>query len=468
MHRSIRLTVLIVATVVASCRSTSVQVLPPVLSTLFPAQAVSTTSFVLTVSGNGFQSGARIVFNGRSMTTTFVNSGELTCTITPSDMAVRPSSSQAVAVPVSVSMPGASASNSLEFLITIYPTFQAAVRISDATTSQSDSLAPLIEIDPTGHLFVVWRDREDLRFARSVDAGAQWSTPATIHRSVARSYRFSMAFDQSGPTILVAWEEDSSIRAIHSSDAGQTWTPPAVLTDASTTAASNPGMFVDPSGTVFLAYLGNAPAGGAPYSVVILRSSNHGASFDEIGRVPWSTYFTGDTSPQLAADSNGTLSLVFTSEFGTRYATSYSSRSTDGGRTWSTPNRVSVVAPALAIDDQNALDIVGANMYLPYMYRIAFLRSTDQGASWTSHEFDGTNFAASSIFVNAFKSVDVVWAHQFARSFDRGSTWGPVVAYDEETEAARPSLVEDASGRIYIVWWDMNGGICFKASTPAQ
>jgi hypothetical protein len=62
--------------------------------------------------------------------------------------------------------------------------------------------------------------------------------------------------------------------------------------------------------------------------------------------------------------------------------------------------------------------------------------------------------------------VDVAWAHQFARSFTRGSTWGPVVAYDEETAASRPSFVEDAAGRIYIVWWDMNGAIWSKASMP--
>jgi hypothetical protein len=372
-----------------------------------------------------------------------------------------------VAVRVSVSTPGASASNSLDFAVAVYPAFQAAVRIADATTAQSDSLRPLIEIDGAGQLFVVWRDREELRFTRSADAGARWSQPATIHRSVETSYRFSMAFDRSATTVLVAWEEDSTIRAMRSSDAGQSWTPPAVLTDASTTSASNPGMFVDPSGTIFLACLGTAPRGGPPYSAMVLRSTNHGASFDEIGRIPWSTFFTGDSSPQLAADRNGTLYLVFTSDFGTRYSTSYSSFSTDGGRNWSTPNRVSVVAPAMAVDDQNAIDVVGAYMYLPYMYRIAFMRSTDQGGSWFSHEFDGTSYAASDIVINAYQSVDVAWAHQFARSFNRGSTWGPVVAYDDETAAANPSFVEDASGRIYLVWWDMNGGIYFKASTPA-
>jgi hypothetical protein len=309
---------------------------------------------------------------------------------------------------------------------------------------------------------VVWRDQGKLLFSFSRDGGAGWSPPKIIHESPASSYRFSAAVDRSSPAILVAWEEDSAIALIRSTDSGQTWTSPAALTNAATISASSPGMLVDPSGTIFLAYLWSS--GGGSYAVVISRSSDHGASFSQIGRIPWSTYFVGETGPQLGVDKAGVLYLVFSSELGTRYSTSYLAFSTDGGLNWSTPSRVSLTVPSLAVDDRDAVDVVGASMYLPYQYSLTFMRSTDRGGSWASHEFEGTSYSVSDIVVNAFGSTDLVWANRFVRSFDRGSTWGPIVDYADEGEADRPSFVEDSSGRIYIVWWDPSGGIYFKAS----
>ena len=461
MRTNIGRAVLVAAGVLVSCSSTQ----PPVLALVSPDRGFSTTaSFTLTARGSNFQNDSQIVFNQRAKATTFVSATELACTITPSDMTATPGPSQIVAVPVYVATPQTANSGSLDFSIAIYPRFPAASKIADSTTSYSDTLHPLIRIDAAGQLDVVWRDQRKLLFSFSRDGGARWSPPEIIHESPASSYRFSASVDRSSPVILVAWEEDSAIALIRSTDSGQTWSSPAALTSAATISASNPGMLVDPSGTIFVAYLGSSPRGGGSYAVVILRSSDHGASFRQVGRIPWSTYFVGETSPQLGVDKTGVLYLVFTSELGTRYSTSYLASSTDGGLNWSTPSRVSLAAPSLAVDDRDAVDVVGANMYLPYQYSLTFMRSTDRGGSWASHEFEGTSYSVSDIVVNAFGSTDLVWANRFVRSFDHGSTWGPIVDYADEGEADQPSFVEDSSGRIYIAWWDPSGGIYFKAS----
>ena len=456
-------TVLVGAVVLVTCGSSE----PPVLTLLSPDREYSTTeSVTLTVRGSGFRDDSQIVFNHQAKTTRFVAATELTCTITSYDLAVTPGQSQIVTAPVHVSTPQAADSNSLDFSIAIYPQFSAATRIADSTTSYSDSLRPVVRIDDTGQLHVVWRDREELLFSLSSNGGTSWSQPKTIHTSPANSYRFSMTIDRTAAAVLVAWEESSVILLARSTDSGERWTSPVALTTPATTSASSPGMLVEPSGTTFLAYLGSSPRGGPPYSVVILRSSDHGVSFREISRIPWSTYFSGEKGPQLAMDPTGGLCLVFPSELGTRYATSYLTLSTDDGLGWSTPSQVSLVAPSLATDAQSAINLVGANMYLPYQHKLTFRRSTDRGGSWTSSDFAGTSYSLSDLVVNPFGSTDVVWANRFVRSFDHGSTWGPAVAYAGDRQADAPSFVEDSSGTVVIVWWDPNGGIYSTSSRP--
>ena len=61
---------------------TSGRVLVPTITSLDPGQAVITqVSFLLRVIGQRFQSGCVIYFDGFPKTTTFVNSGEVTCEI---------------------------------------------------------------------------------------------------------------------------------------------------------------------------------------------------------------------------------------------------------------------------------------------------------------------------------------------------------------------------------------------------
>ncbi|MBN2135902.1 MAG: exo-alpha-sialidase [Acidobacteria bacterium] len=59
----------------------------PKITSISPDTRVShTPTFTLTVNGSDFMQNSRIVFNGQEMTTNYVSSSELTCTITPDDI----------------------------------------------------------------------------------------------------------------------------------------------------------------------------------------------------------------------------------------------------------------------------------------------------------------------------------------------------------------------------------------------
>ena len=138
--------------------------------------------------------------------------------------------------------------------------------------------------------------------------------------------------------------------------------------------------------------------------------------------------------------------------------------STNGGVSWSTPVNVNLVGSALATDALNGVLLAGSNMYLPYMYKLTFKRSDDRGATWSSQDFADTNFTFPALAVNAYGSTDLVWTGKFSRSFDRGATWNEVVSFTDDATADNPALAEDASGRIFIVWWSTQGAIYVSSS----
>jgi len=463
--------VLPLAAMLAAMLLASCHVVPaPVLWSLSPDRELSTTaSFVLTVRGSDFQANSAVYFNGRAMATNFIGAGELNCRIAAADLAVPPDSAQTVSVPVRVGTPSAGLSNSLSFTICLYPAFSAPRKIADSTGSYSDTSRPRIALDATGRLFVAWRDRERLYFSASGDSGTTWSAPVLVNQGPVFPYRFSLAVDKIAGAAFIAWEESSIIYFVRSADGGRTWSARAGLTDPAAVSAENPGLFVDPAGNIFLAYPGRTPTWvSPPYSVVLLKSTDGGRSFAPLGAIPWNTYFTGDNSPCILQDRAGLLYLIFASDFGTRYSTNYLAFSTNGGVSWSVPVNVGLNVPSAALDDLNGLDAVGANMYLPYMYKLTFKRSEDRGASWTSYDFADTSFAVPDIAVNAFGSVDVIWSGRFVRSFDRGATWNRVVNFTDEPAADRPSFVEDPSGAVHIVWWNTGGGIYYSGSKGVE
>jgi hypothetical protein len=106
----------------------------PAVTALTPSSVTAgDPAFTLTVDGTSFVSGAVVRWNGATRPTTFVNSTQLTATITAADVAT------ATTVPVTVvnPAPGGGASNAVNF--TINPAPAGALQLSAATYSVAET-----------------------------------------------------------------------------------------------------------------------------------------------------------------------------------------------------------------------------------------------------------------------------------------------------------------------------------------
>jgi len=88
--------------------------LPPALASVSPASTLAGgAAFALTVNGTGFVSGATVLWNGSSRTTTFVSATQITASITAADIAL----AGTFAVSVSNPAPGGGASSTLPVVV---------------------------------------------------------------------------------------------------------------------------------------------------------------------------------------------------------------------------------------------------------------------------------------------------------------------------------------------------------------
>jgi len=436
----------------------------PSLASISPDNEISTTSsFLLVAKGSDFEQESQIIFNGRVKDTDYVSSTELRCEVTSSDLAFVPESSLVKTVPVRVRTSTAEESNRLDFTIYGYPEFLPARKIADSATAYSDTLHPLIEADSDMNLYSVWRDWTKLYSSVSADAGTTWSTPTVITENPSAFYRFSMAVQKSTGVVYVVWEDRDVIYLSRSADSGQTWTARRALTKLTAWKASHPGLFIDASGIIYVPYL-NSNDTAWQFSVNILKSTNSGDTFTAAGRIDWFTRFFGQNCPEICADSTGLLYLIFPSDLNTKYSTDYLAFSLDAGLTWSEPQMFSFLLPAMATDDENGLNIIGSEQIVPMSYNMQFKRSLDRGSTWASYDFGNTGYSVSDIWINPLGSADVIWKNVFVRSFDHGVSWKPRVQYTDMDTADGPSFVEDDSGRVYIIWWNSDGGIYFTGS----
>ncbi|MBP1767293.1 MAG: hypothetical protein H6P98_1408 [Candidatus Aminicenantes bacterium] len=437
----------------------------PVLASLSPDNGISTASdFVLIARGNELDEDCQVVFNGRVKETQFIGANELRCEITAADLEFVPETGLVKKVPVRIRSAEGDESNRLDFTIYGYPEFLPAVKIADSTTGYSDTIRPLLDLDEDGNVYAVWRDRAALYFSYSGDGGANWRLPVLVATGPAPPFLFAMAVQKATGTACVVWEDDDIIRFSRSSDSGQTWTLPQALTRATAWKASHPGISSD-NGKIYVAYL-NSNDSTDEYSVNVLVSRDGGTSFSAAGQIDWLMRFIGPNVPEVRADGNGLLYLVFPSDLNTKYSTNYLAFSQDGGVSWSEPQMISLNLPDLAIDDENGLNIIGSNPVTPSSYQLQFKRTVDRGATWASTDFADTGYSVSSVWVNPLGGTDVIWKNLFLRSFDHGANWKPRVKYTDEETADGPSLVEDVTGRVFIAWWNTDGGIYFSASKP--
>ena len=198
----------------------------------------------------------------------------------------------------------------------------------------------------------------------SPDGGRTWGDPVEVHANDDPDFfddKQSMIVDTRGDSpyrgrVYVAWDtatiDRQILRVAHSSDGGATWSGPVALVDRINVGNVGIVMAVGPGGVLHAVWTLWEPTGPTTARTTLLTSRSHD------GGVSWSPpspvahllaagvpgMRTGDILASLAADPrNGALYVAWQDARNTGGAVDQVllARSTDGGATWSAPVRVS-------------------------------------------------------------------------------------------------------------------------------
>jgi Neuraminidase (sialidase) len=315
-------------------------------------------------------------------------------------------------------------------------TWQSAVRLISAAQAGTD---PAIATDRQDAVHVVWEDARDggnteIYYKRSTDGGATWDADTRLTTTDPNS-EFPAIAAANGITDL-SWTEDMDtlfeLQYQRSTDTGATWSAAQKLTDAKTIPIQGNNLLPFP----VLAATGNT-----------VHLAWHSATDDTTGEI-------------------------------------YYLRSTDGGTTWSTIQRIThdpegSIFPSIAASSNQVGLVWNESNYdtLNPKSLICFKHSLDGGATWTVKKiisdttrlafflFDPPQIAVSN------QQIAVVWGAVDAisdsmaqiclvTSADGGTTWSTEIDLaPDNVHASYPSIAFDDSSNLHIAWSDDRSGM---------
>ena len=335
-----------------------------------------------------------------------------------------------------------------------------------------------------GGLLSLWQDARTsdyhVRSSQASPPGYEWSTSVQVD---------SISFgDQGTPSVVTgpsdlvfaAWSgRDGSIRAAYvarSTDNGASWGPSEVISgdlDSPKDAAIALG-----GGRLTVVFTAVASGYRSVYAVT---SNNWGASWSNPVLIA-----SGESArvgmPSVAIDADGTSVAVW--EEGSSLSEAiYTSRSTDGGRSWSERSRVDPalgpwqIRPSLLASRDGEFLLAWDEEYDIYTSR-----SNDAGLTWgtkvlvfdASHGWRAEPMLAVADNGNAY----IVWDSYYdiyTAYMPKGSTkWTEPARVDdspEGTQQRRPALAVDAEGIVHVAWEDNRNGeyaVHYSLSTPCK
>lgn len=293
-----------------------------------------------------------------------------------------------------------------------------------------------------------------------------------------------------------------------SSDGGKSWSRsvlPGILecNGGNYVHATDPWISIGPDGVVYIATLATravTPAGSA-HDILVSVSRDHGASWDQPVVVETAT--APPTQPDkeaILADTRhpGTAYVVWadyqvTSGLTPTLDRVRFARTTDSGRSWSTPatlydghdesqqNQLLMTAGGVLLDVfVEGSSLPGTAHPPPLPVKVRAMRSTDQGQTWSQPidaaaftyttavdpgtgselRFSGQNIAATvsgnAIYASWFEIHQDFSTILTARSDDAGLHWrASRVAVRERAAAFLPTLAVAGDGMLGMLWFDL-------------
>lgn len=337
----------------------------------------------------------------------------------------------------------------------------------------SNQINPSLVGDSAGNLYLAWQDNRsgddyNISFANSTNGGQNWSDPniqINTDQGAESQGNPALAVDSSG-TVYAVWEDfrngDWDIYFAKSSNGGMTWTDPNVRVSNGTLNMSqrNPTIAVDAGGDIYVTWE-DTRNGLANYDIYFSKSIDGGVTWmDENVMVSNDTTNAIQRYPSIAVNSTSGAIFVVWQDHRNLNADIYFSRSTDGGTTWSKPNKqinddgtLGQQSPCIAVDSKGVLHVVW------YDYRksgslgpdIFYAVSSDEGATWTdpnirvNDDSGPKNQRKPSIVVDSNDLAYVAWEDDRINDYDIWFTHAlpPLRIYDIKVQD-----ITDTSARI--------------------
>jgi len=301
---------------------------------------------------------------------------------------------------------------------------------------------PVGRIGPRGELYAAWTHTgfgsQDggIYFARSLDTNRTWSTGITIHfwdpGWIHAVYSRPTLVEFNDTLFCLYWGKPEGTEALHlfasrSDDRGTSWN--IFETSISGDVSGSPGrasFAVLPGGIVHLVFTTRLSM--APYRTYYCRSTNGGRTFSTPTPLPGDPVTTSVSSPSLIINPGNEL-LVAVSH---AYEALVLNRSTDNGATWDTTH---LTAQLGAGSDPSLYSAGASRLYLlwegPDDGELRFARSEDLGRTWSA-PFSIVGASWSYGYAAHDDRVLALWGESGTRasyqrySGDRGATWSAV------------------------------------------
>jgi len=346
------------------------------------------------------------------------------------------------------------------------------------TWNSGISVNSTIAVDPSGNLHVLWNDNTpgnpEIYYKKSTDGGSTWASSQRLTWT-SGSWGPAIAVDPSG-NLHVVWHDDTpgkqEMYYKKSTDGGSTWASSQRLTWTSGRSYCYPAIAVDSLGNLHIVWADNTPGNEEIYYT---KSTNAGASWTASKRLTWTAERSNNS--RIAVDPSGNPHLVW-DENKSGHDETYYKKSADGGAAWTTAKNLTWTPGdsylgAIVVDPSGNLHVVNQDNTREG-FEVYYKKSTDGGTSWsTSQRLTWTScvaYLSAGMAVDASNNLHVVWPDRtpgnceiyYKKSTDGGSTWTTAKRLTwtpgMSLLGATAAIAADPSSNLHVVWDDKTPG----------
>jgi hypothetical protein len=217
------------------------------------------------------------------------------------------------------------------------------------------------------------------------------------------------------------------------------------------------------------------------YEIYFRKSTSGGSSWAAKKRLTWNPDWC--SLPRIILDSSGGIHVVWTQYVSQNNADIYYKKSTNGGNTWVSSQRITMDPgysddTSIAVDSNNHIHLVWVDDKLGN-YEIYYKKSTDAGASWMATK-RLTWTSGSSLYpfiaIGPSDNLHVVFEDNtkgnyeifYKKSINGGTTWSTKRLTFNPGKSYEPKIDVGDNNNPQIVWEDESSGlrqIIYKEST---